>query len=54
MKHLFLNIYAPNFIKESGITHEDAFLNCCKHHWVYKKNKNIKAKSNKVSKQKDT
>jgi hypothetical protein len=24
---------------ESGGTEEDAILNCCKHHWVYKKNK---------------
>ena len=50
-KHLFRNIYAPNFVKESGQTDDDAILNCCKHHWVYKKNKNIKAQNNKVSKQ---
>jgi hypothetical protein len=34
---------------DSGGTEEDAILNCCKHHWVYKKNKNIKTHNNNVT-----
>ena len=35
---------------DSGDTEDDAILKCCKQHWVYKKNKNIKAHNNKVTK----
>ena len=47
---MYRNIYVPYFIKESGDTDDDAILKCCKQHWVYKKNKNIKAHNNKINK----
>jgi hypothetical protein len=48
-KHLYRNIYIPYFIKESGDMDDDAILKCCKQHWLFKKNKNIKAHNNRMA-----
>jgi hypothetical protein len=48
-KHLYRNIHIPYFIKDSGDTDDDAILKCCKQHWLFKKNKNIKAHNSRMA-----
>jgi hypothetical protein len=48
-KHLYRNIYIPYFIKECGDTDDDTILKCCKQHWLFKKNKNIKAHNSRMA-----
>jgi hypothetical protein len=50
LKHIFKNIYVPNFISKSGENLDDALLLASKHHWASKKNKNIKVHNNKCEK----
>ena len=36
-KHVFRNIYAPNWKVNSGENSVDALLRCSQHHWLYTK-----------------
>lgn len=49
MKHAYRNIYLPNFRLDSGSNNEDAIVICAKHHWAYKRNKNIKTHNNRCT-----
>jgi hypothetical protein len=50
LKHVYRNIYRPYFKMGSGENEDDGILHAVKHHWAYKKNKNLKVHNNKCIK----